>query len=218
MWASGSSITFVVDPGTEMTTMPAGVAKVRNLPIPRRPISGFNFQGQEVRSGLLRARIPGMDATEYVFPCYFLGDPNMPPAHSRNLLGLTGVINQIRLTFDGIYLADRAGLGSSWSRRGNRNRETCRGRDLFGQRPPRPWTRRAGYGESKIFIGCVKRNIPYTITSTSAWRDRLRGPGPCPPVASSSAPPPATWAATGDWPATHSANAAARSTIRRSSI
>jgi hypothetical protein len=97
------SITFVVDPGTEITTMPAGVAKVRNLPIPRRPIRGISFQGQEVRSGLLRARIPGMDATEYVFPCYFLGDPNIPPAHSRNLLGLTGVINQIRLTFDGTY-------------------------------------------------------------------------------------------------------------------
>ena len=42
-----------------------------------------------------------MDATEYVFPCYFLGDPNSTPARPRNLLGLTGVINQIRLTFDG---------------------------------------------------------------------------------------------------------------------
>jgi len=94
--------TFVVDPGTEMTTMLAGEAKSEHLPIPRRPIAGLNLQGQEVRSGLLRARIPGMDATEYVFPCYFLGDPNVRPVRSRNLLGLTGVINQIRLIFDGI--------------------------------------------------------------------------------------------------------------------
>src|SRR5271170_5201014 len=69
-------VTFLVDPGTEMTTMPAGEAKKQNVPMPKRPVSGLTFQGLEVRSGLLRARIPGMDATEYVFPCYFLGDPN----------------------------------------------------------------------------------------------------------------------------------------------
>jgi hypothetical protein len=43
-----------------------------------------------------------MDLTEYIFPCYFLGDPSTPvPATARNLLGLSGVIDQIRLTFDG---------------------------------------------------------------------------------------------------------------------
>jgi hypothetical protein len=93
--------TFLIDSGTEMTTMQAGEAKHQNLPIPKRPVSGLTFQGQEVRSGLLRAQIPGMDATEYVFPCYFLGDPDVRPILTRNLLGLTGVINQIRLTFDG---------------------------------------------------------------------------------------------------------------------
>jgi hypothetical protein len=36
------------------------------------------------------------------FPCYFLGDPNNPPPLAPiHLLGLTGVINQIRLYFDG---------------------------------------------------------------------------------------------------------------------
>jgi hypothetical protein len=53
---------------------------------------------------LLRARVVGMDPTDFVFPCYFLGDPSVPPPpQARNLLGLTGVINQIRLTFDGTY-------------------------------------------------------------------------------------------------------------------
>ena len=92
---------FRVDPGTEMTTMLSADAKDRNLPMPRPPVPGLSLLGQEIRSGLLRARIVGMDATEYVFPCYFLGDPDAPVAKSRNLLGLTGVINQIRLTFDG---------------------------------------------------------------------------------------------------------------------
>jgi hypothetical protein len=95
------TVRFRVDPGTEMTTMLAPHARKWDLPIPKRPVRGLSLQGLEVRSGLLRARIVGMDATEYVFPCYFLGDPNRPVADPKNLLGLTGVINQVRLTFDG---------------------------------------------------------------------------------------------------------------------
>jgi hypothetical protein len=95
------TLRFLVDSGTEMTSMPAEEAKCRDLPMPRRPVSGLSLQGQEVRSGLLRARVVGMDATEYVFPCYFVGDPDIPLADAKNLLGLTGVINQVRLTFDG---------------------------------------------------------------------------------------------------------------------
>ncbi len=93
-------VVFLVDPGTEMTTMAAADAKDMDLPIPRRPVSGLTFRGLEVRAGILRARIPGMDATEYQFPCYFIGDPNKALA-TKNLLGLSGVIDQIRITFDG---------------------------------------------------------------------------------------------------------------------
>jgi hypothetical protein len=96
-------VLFRVDPGTEMTTMPAYRAKELDLPIPKKPVSGLVLHGQETRAGLLRARVVGMDPTEFVFPCYFLGDPDVPPVGGRNLLGLTGVINQIRLTFDGTY-------------------------------------------------------------------------------------------------------------------
>ncbi len=93
---------FRVDSGTEMTTMPAYDAKSLDLPIPRKPESRLVLYSQEVRSGLLRARVVGLDPTEFVFPCYFVGDPNVPPpAQAWNLLGLTGVINPICLTFDG---------------------------------------------------------------------------------------------------------------------
>jgi hypothetical protein len=95
------TVTFRVDPGTEMTTMPAEKAKDLDLPLPKQPVIGLNMRSQEVRSGLLRARIVGMDPTEYVFPCYFLGDPNGPAVNPQHLLGLTGVINQVRFTFDG---------------------------------------------------------------------------------------------------------------------
>jgi hypothetical protein len=79
------TVGFRFDSGTEMTTMPASEARDRSLPIPRRPVSGLTFHGQEVRSGLLRARIVGMDATEYTFPCYFLGDPNVPLVNPKYL-------------------------------------------------------------------------------------------------------------------------------------
>ena len=93
-----------------MTTMPAFRAKKLDVPIPKRPMSGLILYGQEVRSGFLRARVVDMDPTEFVFPCYFLGDPNLTP-HTRalNLLGLTGVINQVRLIFDGTKSAGAVG-------------------------------------------------------------------------------------------------------------
>ena len=81
--------------------MLASTARDLDLPIPKRPVRGLALHGQEVRRGLLRTRISGLGATEYVFPCYFLGDPNAPVPDPKNLLGLTGVIDKIRLTFDG---------------------------------------------------------------------------------------------------------------------
>ena len=51
-----------------MTTMPAYDAKSLDLPIPKKPVSNLVLYGQEVRSGLLRARVVGMDPTEFVFP------------------------------------------------------------------------------------------------------------------------------------------------------
>jgi hypothetical protein len=102
--------TFRVDPGTEMTSMPAALARSLDLPMPINPVpGGLDISGvkREVRSGLLRVQIPGMDATEYVFPCFFVGDPSapvdpkQPPRLARSLLGLTGVVDKIRIVFDG---------------------------------------------------------------------------------------------------------------------
>jgi hypothetical protein len=101
--------TFLADSGTEMTTMPAALAKQINLPLPPQAVSGaIHFQtGLAIRSGYLRVQVVGMDGTEYVFPCFFLGDPDVPllsiPGRPvpRKLLGLTGVVDKLRLCFDG---------------------------------------------------------------------------------------------------------------------
>jgi hypothetical protein len=71
--------------------------------MPRRPMRGLTFRGQEARAGLLRARIVGLNRSEYHVPCYFLGDPKTPHPDPKNLLDLTGVINQFRISFDGMY-------------------------------------------------------------------------------------------------------------------
>jgi hypothetical protein len=70
---------FLFDSGTEMTTMPAAEARRMDLPMPRHSVRGLAFRGQETRAGLLRARIVGLDLTEYTFPCDFLGDPAILP-------------------------------------------------------------------------------------------------------------------------------------------
>ena len=106
---SWEPVNFLVDPGTEMTTLPAARAKQLGIPFPQKPVPRLGITGKsaEVRAGLIRARVDGMDPTEYVFPCYFVGDPdapfdpNQPPRFPRSLLGLSGVVDKIRILFDG---------------------------------------------------------------------------------------------------------------------
>src|SRR5262245_11516399 len=58
---------FRADSGSEISTMPAFLAKQLGLPMPPRaaPRVQHHPTGLSVRSGLLRARIVGMDATVY---------------------------------------------------------------------------------------------------------------------------------------------------------
>ena len=62
--------------------------------------------GLEVRSGVLRFRIDGMDPTEYVIPCLFLGDPDVPPDPARpatwprKLLQPFQLLDWLRFTLD----------------------------------------------------------------------------------------------------------------------
>jgi hypothetical protein len=76
---------FLVDSGTQVTTVPAYEAKQMGLPMPLQPTAGATHirTGLAVRSGFLRFRIDGMDATEYVIGILFLGDPATPPDRAQ---------------------------------------------------------------------------------------------------------------------------------------
>jgi hypothetical protein len=110
--SSGNSVAeiFRVDSGSEMTTMPAYRAAQLGLSMPSTAAQGaiHSQTGLEIRSGFLRTKVVGMDQTEYILPRFFLGDPKSPPdpkvssaALPKNLIGLSGVVNQIRISFDG---------------------------------------------------------------------------------------------------------------------
>jgi hypothetical protein len=98
---------FQIDSATDITTFPAFTAKQLGLPMPVNPSPiRHNPAGLEVRSGLLRFRIDGMDPTEYAVTCYFLGDPNAPPNPAfpaffpRALLQPLALLDHLKFTME----------------------------------------------------------------------------------------------------------------------
>ena len=100
--------TFLVDTGTQVTTMPACEAKQLGIPLPQRAAGGVSHRqtGLEIRPGVLSFRIAGMDQTDYSVPCFFLGDPDAPPspgkpaAFPRRLLQPLGLLGKLRFGLD----------------------------------------------------------------------------------------------------------------------
>ena len=71
---------FQIDTATDVTTFPAFNARQLGLPMPINPSPvRHNPTGLEVRSGILRFCVDGMDQTEYVVACFFLGNPSVVP-------------------------------------------------------------------------------------------------------------------------------------------
>jgi hypothetical protein len=104
---------FQIDSATDVTTFLAYRAAQLNLPMPVNPSPiRHNPTGLEVRSGLLRFRIDGMDATEYVVSCFFLGDPAVAPplaaSFPRALLQPLALLNHLKFTME----KDPAAIGA----------------------------------------------------------------------------------------------------------
>lgn len=115
---------FRVDSGTDMTSLSAAKAKTFGLPMPQQGLTvpvttTIGTAPVVVRSGFLRMQVAGMDPVEYVIPCHFLGDPDAPPppgtmaaTFTRSLLGLTGVVDKLRIAVDGTPVLPQAPHGN----------------------------------------------------------------------------------------------------------
>jgi hypothetical protein len=100
-------VDFIVDPGCGISTMPRLVAEENGIPIPpRNTIKGIRVRSstgssvQRVRLGKIGVRVPGLSSRVCYWNCHFVEPPHAP---YMSLLGLDGVLNDLRLTFDGTY-------------------------------------------------------------------------------------------------------------------
>jgi hypothetical protein len=114
---------FRVDWGTDVTSLSAADAKTLGLPIPQRGLTvpvrtSTGMTPVVVRPGFLRMRVAGMDPVEHVIPCHFLGDPDAPLPGAmtatlpRSLLGMTGVVDKLRIITDGTPTPPQAPYGN----------------------------------------------------------------------------------------------------------
>jgi hypothetical protein len=114
---------FRVDSGTDMTSMAAAKAKALGLPMPLQgtPVPMTTTAGTvtvTLRAGFLRIMVEGMAPREHVIPCHFLGDHHAPLPGAvtaplpRSLLGLTGVVDKLRIITDGTPVLPNAPHGN----------------------------------------------------------------------------------------------------------
>jgi hypothetical protein len=103
-------VKFVIDPGAGLTMLPARIARQYRIPIPIRASDmTVNTSAGQVRQRVyptyLRVRIQGLPGRGFQWPCHFVESYASSPQGglTRNLLGLSGVVNDFRIIFDGTY-------------------------------------------------------------------------------------------------------------------
>jgi hypothetical protein len=104
---SFASVDFLVDPGCGITSIPRIMAEDLGILIPSEDKikkigvrSSVGSQEQRVRLGRIGVRVPGLASRIFYWACHFVEPPHAP---YMALLGLDGVLNDLRLVFDGTY-------------------------------------------------------------------------------------------------------------------
>jgi hypothetical protein len=97
---------FLVDTGSTITTIPIARAQGLGLVVPTRTYrmaiqSASGVIVQQRRPGRISLRIPGLGETVFDWPYHFVEYEIATPPISA--LGLAGLLNDLRLTFDGSY-------------------------------------------------------------------------------------------------------------------
>lgn len=101
---------MLVDTGANITTIPVPHAINAGVAIPTRRITldvqtATGVVRQQVHPGYIQVRVPGISHPHpFEWPCHFVDQPGVAPPIS--VLGLSGVLDDLRLTFDGTYSLD----------------------------------------------------------------------------------------------------------------
>lgn len=101
-------IDFLVDSGSNVTTIPLSVARKYRLPVPSQVFeltvnTAVGQVRQRVYPGHIRVRIPEFAGREFVWPCHFVEYTGVKPVA---VLGLAGVVQDGRIVHDGSYRED----------------------------------------------------------------------------------------------------------------
>ena len=103
-------VKFVIDPGAGLTMLPVRVARQYRIPIPLQSTELMvNTAAGRVRqrayASFLGIRVPGLPGRNFQWPCHFVEGPagSTQAGLAKNLLGLSGVVQDFRIIFDGTY-------------------------------------------------------------------------------------------------------------------
>jgi hypothetical protein len=95
---------FVLDTASAVTLIPVANAREAGLSIPYRPVE-FTIQTasgesrQRRRPGRIQGEVPGLEGLVFDWPCHFVEQQDLV----LNVLGLAGVLDDLRITLDGRY-------------------------------------------------------------------------------------------------------------------
>jgi hypothetical protein len=97
---------FLVDSGSSLTTIAVSRANTLGLIVPEKVVAlkvqtGAGRVEQRRHPGRITVRLPGLPGRQFFWPCHFVEDTGSSPPISA--LSLTGVIDDLRITFDGSY-------------------------------------------------------------------------------------------------------------------
>lgn len=109
--ASGefASLEFVVDTGANFTSVPVAEANRLGITVPARVVTlevrtAVSTVNQRVHPGHIQVQVPGLDGHTFRWPCHFV--EHGQGVDPTSMLGLSGILNDLRLTFDGTYSLD----------------------------------------------------------------------------------------------------------------
>ena len=99
------TLPFLVDSGSNVSTLPASLAETWDIPFPNKSVeielrTATRRLRQRVHPANLVVRIPAFAGRDFAWPCHVVDRRSNQP---QAVLGLAGVLQDFRITFDGAY-------------------------------------------------------------------------------------------------------------------